>query len=1078
MSTSVACPSCGEPLPETGDFCRNCGEFLKWDVPDDAPAEMPTEVMAAAGPGTLAAIRALSSTAVPSTNGHAQAGRHQAAITVLEADELEGEEPKLLEAGDAMVIHARVRNQGTIVDEFQILVSGFMDWWDVDPAEPMHLLPFGAGRPESCEADVKVSLRPPRSWHATAGVWPVTILVQSLTDGAEVARFDLRIEIPPFRDVTADVAPQVSVGRRRGRFQFIVRNAGNAPVDLELAGRDKAEQCFVHIHPVAPVAGAHPPAPPPPGRLGPPHAQGQHVVRGRLGPGDAIEPTVVAKPVRPQLTGRPLDHVITLYAAPLGAEIPGKEPMTLRQQVFSAAAREARKTGKKQAAQVTKEAGGARVSGLARAVGIKRPPSEQAAPETALQTPAARTAEDEVKPATATCTYRQRAWLPWWTAILAAIAAIVLALLIKAYLARVPVPNVLGHNIVTARAEIKTGHLHGVEVPAVPPSWTVNTRKPGHPVHPLIPGEVFKQDPNVGRKRPKGSNVKLFTAVKPGSAPVPNLEGLLTDAAITELSHHGFTIGDIEPNPPPQGDVIVSQTPAAGTVSPRTVAVDVTLGKLVVVPNLVGKPLALAQQGLQPLGLVLGTVTPEHPRRVMLVAIQTPSAESMVQAGSEIDVTLGLPVPKVAGLRLPRARASLVAAGFALGNVTPSPTPANYVVTKQVPAAKTIAVRGFVALTLSPPPKPRPKPKPKPAAKPKPKPSSAAASVAVSAAAGSSAAAAASTLAKAGVPTQQVFEISAKVPAGKLIATNPPAGTKVKPGTTVTLIVSAGFPEVAVDNGHAVLALNGVTGKVVSTVAGGPIHATQPSWSPDGTKIAYVSSGRIFLTAAKAPSGPRALTPAGPSYELPTFPNATTAPAVIAAIHKRPGEADQLCLLAAAHPSASCITVPGLSLGAEIAWAPSGRELLVGAASLAPGTAIGLLELTTDKPFSTRAGEWHLRGLMSPSVSGAGVRAGAFSPSGLKLAVAENFSGPFNLALTGATDLTLTKAKSFAAPAPACTVQWRTDSQELLIQTSTAPDCSAARGALYRFDPASPGMLMLVAANVADPSWQPLPGVQ
>ncbi len=1076
MSTSVACPSCGEPFPETGDFCRNCGEFLKWDVPDEAPAEMPTEVMAAAGPGTLAAIRALSSTAVPSTNGHAQAGRHQAAITVLEADELEGEEPKLLEAGDAMVIHARVRNQGTIVDEFQILVSGFMDWWDVDPAEPMHLLPFGAGRPESCEADVKVSLRPPRSWHATAGVWPVTILVQSLTDGAEVARFDLRIEIPPFRDVTADVAPQVSVGRRRGRFQFIVRNAGNAPVDLELAGRDKAEQCFVHIHPVAPVAGAHPPAPPPPGRLGPPEAPGQHVVRGRLAPGDAIEPTVVAKPVRPQLTGRPLDHVITLYAAPLGAEIPGKEPMTLRQQVFSAAAREARKTGKKQAAQVTKEAGGARVSGLARAVGIKRPPSEQAAPETALQTPAARTAEDEVKPATATCTYRQRAWLPWWTAILAAIAAIVLALLIKAYLARVPVPNVLGHNIVTARAEIKTGHLHGVEVPAVPPSWTVNTRKPGHPVHPLIPGEVFKQDPNVGRKRPKGSNVKLFTAVKPGSAPVPNLEGLLTDAAITELSHHGFTIGDIEPNPPPQGDVIVSQTPAAGTVSPRTVAVDVTLGKLVVVPNLVGKPLALAQQGLQPLGLVLGTVTPEHPRRVMLVAIQTPSAESMVQAGSEIDVTLGLPVPKVAGLRLPRARASLVAAGFALGNVTPSPTPANYVVTKQVPAAKTIAVRGFVALTLSPPPKP--KPKPKPAAKPKPKTSSAAASVAVSAAAGSSAAAAASTLAKAGVPTQQVLEISAKVPAGKLIATNPPAGSKVKPGTTVTLIVSAGFPEVAVDNGHAVLALNGVTGKVVSTVAGGPIHATEPSWSPDGTKIAYVSSGRIFLTAAKAPSGPRALTPAGPSYELPTFPNATTAQAVIAAIHKRPGEADQLCLLAAAHPSASCITVPGLSLGAEIAWAPSGRELLVGAASLAPGTAIGLLELTTDKPFSTRAGEWHLRGLMTPSVSGAGVRAGAFSPSGLKLAVAENFSGPFNLALTGATDLTLTKAKSFAAPAPACTVQWRTDSQELLIQTSTAPDCSAARGALYRFDPASPGMLMLVAANVADPSWQPLPGVQ
>ena len=181
------------------------------------------------------------------------------------------------------------------------------------------------------------------------------------------------------------------------------------------------------------------------------------MIRAHLGPGDAVEPSVVVKPVRPQLTGRPIDHVITLYAAPLGAEIPGKEPMTLRQQVFSAAGREARKAGKKQAAQVTKEAGGARVSGLARAVGIKRPPSEQAAPETAVQTPAARPAEDELKPATATCTYRQRAWLPWWTAILAAVAAIVLAS-DQGVLARVPVPNVLGHNIVTARAEIKAGH--------------------------------------------------------------------------------------------------------------------------------------------------------------------------------------------------------------------------------------------------------------------------------------------------------------------------------------------------------------------------------------------------------------------------------------------------------------------------------------------------------------------------------------------------------------------------------------------------------------------------------------------
>ncbi len=125
--------------------------------------------------------------------------------------------------------------------------------------------------------------------------------------------------------------------------------------------------------------------------------------------------------------------------------------------------------------------------------------------------------------------------------------------------------------------------------------------------------------------------------------------------------------------------------------------------------------------------------------------------------------------------------------------------------------------------------------------------------------AGAGAASAAATLAKAGITTTQIPQISATVPARRLIGTSPASGAELKPGSQVTLVVSAGYPEIAVDNGREVLALNGATGKVVARIAAGPIPATQPSWSPQGTDIAYISVGRIWLTAASGPGGPRRL---------------------------------------------------------------------------------------------------------------------------------------------------------------------------------------------------------------------------
>ena len=55
-----------------------------------------------------------------------------------------------------------------------------------------------------------------------------------------------------------------------------------------------------------------------------------------------------------------------------------------------------------------------------------------------------------------------------------------------------------------------------------------------------------------------------------------------------------------------------------------------------------------------------------------------------------------------------------------------------------------------------------------------------------------------------------------------LFATEPPGGTTVKAGTKVTLLVSAGFPQLAFDNDKNVLLVNGANGQKFDPIADGP----------------------------------------------------------------------------------------------------------------------------------------------------------------------------------------------------------------------------------------------------------------
>jgi hypothetical protein len=227
----------------------------------------------------------------------------------------------------------------------------------------------------------------------------------------------------------------------------------------------------------------------------------------------------------------------------------------------------------------------------------------------------------------------------------------------------------------------------------------------------------------------------------------------------------------------------------------------------------------------------------------------------------------------------------------------------------------------------------------------------------------------------------------------------------------------------------------------------------------------------MFIPAA-GDGGPTALTRPGVTYALPAFPSNPAAPAVIAALRARPGGQDDICLTAVTKPRPGCVRTSYV-LGPEISWAANGKGLLIGASL--PGSKVGLLELSSKRAFSVNPRDWSVRGIVTPRMARGGVLAAAVSPNGRRLAAAENFgTTAFSLAITSPTDLSFTKAQTFAAPTPVCSAQWRTDSALVLVDTA----CGDALGAVYVVDPAHPSKLSLISTKAADPSWQPLPGVQ
>ncbi|MGH2919559.1 MAG: PASTA domain-containing protein, partial [Solirubrobacteraceae bacterium] len=329
------------------------------------------------------------------------------------------------------------------------------------------------------------------------------------------------------------------------------------------------------------------------------------------------------------------------------------------------------------------------------------------------------------------------------------------------------------------------------------------------------------------------------------------------------------------------------------------------------------------------------------------------------------------------------------------------------------------------------------------------------------------------SLKKAGLARTTVRQISTRA-RGDVLSTTPKPGAEVERGAKVRVVVSAGFPRLAYNNARNVILARGATGKSPKGLAIGPPAKSEPTFTPAGDRVAYRAGNALFITKVTRKGAPRQLTPVAStaSFAHPAF--APSRQRNVLAFVRR-GELDALCLSAVGRTRArtpDCRAVPGWILG-RVSWASDGASLLVAAVQRGDPGRFGLLQFTSETPFSIRAELWTTEpDLVTPSGGGRGVRAASISPDGRQLAAISNLGGgSFRLALTKTADLKLEDAETLRVAA--CDVAWRPDGAEVAV-VQAGPACESPLGSIVRLPPTKPTRVVTLALEGAHPVWEPM----
>lgn len=246
----AACPRCGYGNDEVGDFCANpdCRADLRplpgggaqataSPIPARAPVRV-TSPYAVRSPVTAANQAPAAPGGPPS---YPPAPRGTAAPTpAVDPDEAQrrgvritAEHTELnVEPGAAAVTTVTVRNVGTQVERFRLATVGpAAPFAQVEPAQ-LSVFP-------DAEETAVVRFAPPRGPRPGAGPAPFQVSARSEVHHDVSDRVAGVVTVGRFDELHATLEPETTRGRRPGRHQLTVTNAGNAVLAVQVALTDR-----------------------------------------------------------------------------------------------------------------------------------------------------------------------------------------------------------------------------------------------------------------------------------------------------------------------------------------------------------------------------------------------------------------------------------------------------------------------------------------------------------------------------------------------------------------------------------------------------------------------------------------------------------------------------------------------------------------------------------------------------------------------------------------------------------------------------------------------------------------------
>jgi hypothetical protein len=133
--------------------------------------------------------------------------------------------------GEEATCELKIRNTGTVVDEFTFEILGDPARWTELEPELLHLFPAADGT-------VTLRLNPPRDFATKAGPTPFGIKVNSKEDPAKSIVQEGSLAVGAFSDLAAELQPQVSRTRRAAEHRVSISNRGNQRLEAALSATD------------------------------------------------------------------------------------------------------------------------------------------------------------------------------------------------------------------------------------------------------------------------------------------------------------------------------------------------------------------------------------------------------------------------------------------------------------------------------------------------------------------------------------------------------------------------------------------------------------------------------------------------------------------------------------------------------------------------------------------------------------------------------------------------------------------------------------------------------------------------